>query len=331
MSKLDDHFTDAERKIMDSQPIPQKAIDALPKGYTILGWGGEFEFGEKYNPCGIQYWDCHFGVWFEDEDEASPNDSPGCIFAAPTDSEIVERNATRDKLPVSGQKDPSICNKNTKPSALPTDDAGNATMKRKSIYIAGPMRGISYFNFPAFDAAHDKLEDEGWNAVSPADLDREQGFDALDLLPTSDWNDLSTVPFNMKDCFDRDICAVSEADAIYMLKGWQNSTGAQAEFWCAKWLGKEIHYEEETICEEAFRIQGGDRQQDYGDPTQNFQDIANLWNEYMHVANVNELTARDIAHMMILMKIARNSHKPKRDNWTDIAGYAQCGGKIDKV
>ena len=126
MSKLDDHFTDAERKIMDSQPIPQKAIDALPKGYTILGWGGEFEFGEKYNPRGIQYWDCHFGVWFEDEDEASPNDSPGFIFAAPTDSEIVERNATRDKLPVSGQKDPSICFKNTKPSALPTDDAERA-------------------------------------------------------------------------------------------------------------------------------------------------------------------------------------------------------------
>ena len=35
--------------------------------------------------------------------------------------------------------------------------------------------------------------------------------------------------------------------------------------------------------------------------------------------------------MMILMKIARNVHKPKRDNWVDIAGYSQCGGKIDNI
>ena len=92
----------------------------------------------------------------------------------------------------------------------------------------------------------------------------------------------------------------------------------------------------ETICEEALRIQGGDRQQDYGDPTPNHDDIANLWNSYIDVAfrqhgTEPKLEARDVAHMMILLKVARNCHKPKRDNWVDMAGYAQCGGKIDKV
>jgi len=119
------------------------------------------------------------------------------------------------------------------------------SLYRKSIYIAGPMRGKPFFNFPAFDAAHDKLEDEGWNAISPADMDREHGFDAMDIEPNSDWNDMSSVPFTKEECMERDLEAIKKSDAIYMLKGWQNSTGAQAEYWCAKWRSKEIYFQEE--------------------------------------------------------------------------------------
>ena len=89
----------------------------------------------------------------------------------------------------------------------------------------------------------------------------------------------------------------------------------------------------ESICQEAQRIQGGDRQQDYGSPTKNFQDIADLWSTYIKTSlDVDvDLKARDVAHMSILMKISRNVHKPKRDNWVDMAGYAQCGGKVDEL
>ena len=205
----------------------------------------------------------------------------------------------------------------------------------KTIYIAGPMIRKQYFNFPAFDAAKERLTEEGWLVYSPADIDRQHGFDAMDLPASYDWSDMSEVPFSIEECFERDIEAVRNCDAIYMLKGWQQSIGAQAEYWCAKWLHKDIYMEEESICEEAFRIQGGDRQQDYGDPTQNFQDIANLWNTYLQINDDKEaiylIKPRDVAHMMILMKIARNCHKPKRDNWTDCAGYSQCGAKVDKV
>ena len=36
----------------------------------------------------------------------------------------------------------------------------------------------------------------------------------------------------------------------------------------------------------------------------------------------------DVVHMMILLKIARELHTSKRDNWTDIGGYARCGARI---
>ena len=39
--------------------------------------------------------------------------------------------------------------------------------------------------------------------------------------------------------------------------------------------------------------------------------------------------SRDVAVMMILLKIARVASSKKSDNWVDIAGYAACGGEID--
>ena len=42
-----------------------------------------------------------------------------------------------------------------------------------------------------------------------------------------------------------------------------------------------------------------------------------------------DLLPEMVAHMMILMKIARSAiGKPKADNWIDIAGYAACGGEL---
>jgi hypothetical protein len=101
----------------------------------------------------------------------------------------------------------------------------------------------------------------------------------------------------------------------------------------SKFINMNKPKKQESICEEAFRIQGGDRQQDYGNPATNLLEIGASWEWYLKTscnADVS-ISARDVAHMMVLMKIARNIHKPKRDNWVDIAGYAQCGGKVDEL
>lgn len=89
----------------------------------------------------------------------------------------------------------------------------------------------------------------------------------------------------------------------------------------------------ESICQEAHRIQGGDRQQDYGHPRDNFENIAKFWNSYLNAAHGDHppIEAVDVANMMILLKMARNIHKPKRDSWVDMAAYSQCGAKIQEL
>ena len=39
------------------------------------------------------------------------------------------------------------------------------------VYVAGPMTGIPQFNYPAFIELQSKLEADGYDIVSPAELD----------------------------------------------------------------------------------------------------------------------------------------------------------------
>ena len=112
----------------------------------------------------------------------------------------------------------------------------------KTIYIAGPMRGIKHFNFPAFDAAKKQLTAVGWDVMSPADMDRATGFDETAFPDDHDWIDLKKIGFNLRDAVMRDAEALCDCDAIAMLPGWERSSGAQAERAIARWLGLEILY-----------------------------------------------------------------------------------------
>lgn len=109
------------------------------------------------------------------------------------------------------------------------------------IYIAGPMTGYKDFNFAAFDKARNKLNDEGWTVISPADIDRENGFDAL----KGDSPELVTKEF-MRKAMRADLDALQKVDAIYMLTGWQDSKGACAEFSVARWRGIEVLFNHEA-------------------------------------------------------------------------------------
>lgn len=81
------------------------------------------------------------------------------------------------------------------------------------------------------------------------------------------------------------------------------------------------------LLEAAAKCVVGDREEDYGSPEQNFERIAWFWNTYLGVAII---TAKDVAAMLALLKIARiASGHAKSDNWVDLAGYAACGGEIE--
>ena len=78
---------------------------------------------------------------------------------------------------------------------------------------------------------------------------------------------------------------------------------------------------------EAESLITGDRNHTYGEPTENFVNIATLWTVRLKhkFKDGEELTAADVADLMILLKVARNTTQTKRDNYVDIAGYASCG------
>ena len=77
-----------------------------------------------------------------------------------------------------------------------------------------------------------------------------------------------------------------------------------------------------TVLLEAEEAVCSDRNKDYGDPEDNFEDIAKLWTAYKNVP----LTRTDVSVLMMLVKVARMKTSPAlKDHWVDIAGYAACG------
>lgn len=94
-------------------------------------------------------------------------------------------------------------------------------------------------------------------------------------------------------------------------------------------MGKRI-FTNMNILEEADKIIHGDRNMDYGHPLENHGFTAALWNVYL-----TEMTKRgksigpeEVCWMNILQKISRQMFKNKRDNLTDVAGYA---GNIEMI
>lgn len=89
---------------------------------------------------------------------------------------------------------------------------------------------------------------------------------------------------------------------------------------------------------DAAKATVADRGVAYGGVEDNFSRIAALWNTHIRNAGIvdpdcwaRELTAVDVATMMVLMKVARLENQPNHpDSWTDIAGYAACGAEISQ-
>lgn len=109
--------------------------------------------------------------------------------------------------------------------------------EREVLYIAGPMRGIAEFNFPAFFEAEDALLEAGYAVFSPARHDVEvMGFDYRNL---TGHEDLRSLGFVLADSLAEDLRFIcQEADGIALLPGWERSRGVAAEVATAKALDK---------------------------------------------------------------------------------------------
>lgn len=112
------------------------------------------------------------------------------------------------------------------------------------VYLAGPMRGLPEFNFPAFNNAAEILRVKGYEVFSPAEKDIEKYGNGL-VNPTGNEDEaVSNVGFSLRQALGMDlewVCA--HGDAIALLKGWERSSGALSEFFTARALGQSMLFE----------------------------------------------------------------------------------------
>lgn len=95
---------------------------------------------------------------------------------------------------------------------------------KKTIYLAGPMRGIPESNYPAFNAAAKCLREcRGFEVQNPAE----------------NFNGSTDVTY--EECMRADIPMLLRADGIALLPDWQHSEGARVEATVAEATGKEFY------------------------------------------------------------------------------------------
>lgn len=111
------------------------------------------------------------------------------------------------------------------------------------VYVAGPMRGIAEFNFPAFNAAADRLRSEGHEVFNPAERDNERHGVDISKGNASGCEETAAKEhgFDLRVALGEDLAFIcAHADAIALLPGWEDSKGARAEYATAIALGLQI-------------------------------------------------------------------------------------------
>ena len=81
----------------------------------------------------------------------------------------------------------------------------------------------------------------------------------------------------------------------------------------------------ELILSDASALVSGDRERDYGAPSDNFATIAAMWSAYLG----HPVRPDQVACCMALLKVARLKHQPThRDSHVDGCGYLALAGEL---
>lgn len=91
----------------------------------------------------------------------------------------------------------------------------------KRIYVAGPMSNLPDFNYPAFHAEAARLRALGFEVFNPAENP---------VPPCGSWGGYMRMA----------IAQLVQCEAIRLLPGWENSSGARLEEHIAMRLGMRI-------------------------------------------------------------------------------------------
>ncbi len=91
----------------------------------------------------------------------------------------------------------------------------------KRVYIAGPMSGLPDFNYPAFNAAAERLRAAGFDVLNPAENP---------VPPCGTWLAYMRMA----------LAQLVTCDTVVLLNGWERSKGAKIERQLAHDLGLNI-------------------------------------------------------------------------------------------
>lgn len=220
-------------------------------------------------------------------------------------------------------------------------------------YISGPMRAKPEFNHPQFGEVERALAAKV--PVNDQIINPAHNFNG-------DTTRLTTEYLNV------DLRQVLEADVIVLLPEWHTSEGASREVQVATWAGKKFWLAEKygnisdmadwhwtftqltepptppmSLREQSLRrsIQyiTGDRNNQYGPPTQDFRRTADAMSAYGYrhtnlpldappcsACGARRVKAHDIAIAVDCVKTSRIMWSPKKaDHWDDKQGYSACG------
>ncbi len=93
-------------------------------------------------------------------------------------------------------------------------------------YIAGKMTGLADLGFSLFDEAAARWRAAGHEVISPAEMDRDEGW-GPDNPPTKE---------DYRYIFANDFYQLCFCDAIALLPNWRESRGARVELHVAQLL-----------------------------------------------------------------------------------------------